>query len=368
MPASHTFRFFGIDWTVNGEHSTDTWVFVTYWLFASPIILTSFGPKVPPTAVLGFYAYMVVAYTASAWLIVNLLFPSYIPKRRFSLAFVSLLSIMFITAIGNQLVAVQLMGDSGKFWLSTVKFNLPNDAQNILTVVAILAGKKYFDERQRNTLLESERRQSELQRLRAQVDPHFLFNSLNILDILIESNPDEARHFVHRLSNLYRYLIRHRDEDLVPAAEEVDHARDYRYLIERRFGNTFRFRENFASEELQGFYLPPGALQTVLENIFKHSVATATAPVEVDLGLDGKTLVVANDFRPKPARAARVTPSTNDPDGSGSGLENLRRRLALMSDGELTAGLDDKRWVVRIPLVSTAPVLAKAVTPQTTFA
>lgn len=339
--------------------SSDAYAYLAYWVFASPIILANFhGEEWTLPVRLTYYGYMVVAYTASAHLSVEIIISRWRVRHGPSLVMPTLFSLLVLVSTGTYALDVWVLKTEAGWWYATWNWNLANDAQNVLTIVAILAGKRYVVERQRTLRLESERRQSELQRLRAQVDPHFLFNSLNILDILIEDRPDEARHFVHRLSNLYRYLIRHRDEDLVSAAEELQYARDYRYLVERRFGQAFRFRENFDARALDNRYLPPGALQTVLENVFKHNAGTVAQPVHIDLdlttGTDGDTLVVTNDYRPK------AVANAPQGDGTSSGLDNLHRRVSLLSDRAVTTGLEGERWRVGIPLVGEAPAASAA--------
>ena len=335
--------------TVAPDHRTDTLAFVAYWLLASPFILSSWSPEEQAANNhLVFYAYMVVSYTAAAWLIVNVVFPNFLTRRRYVLAMGAVLGVLLVVATGTYLIDVAVYDNQPDWWTATLNYNLGNDAQNVLTLVAILAGKKFIAERQRATELESERRASELARLRAQVDPHFLFNSLNILDILIEDDPAQARQFVHRLSNLYRYLIRHRDEDLVPAADELAYARDYQYLVEQRFGDAFHFREILDSAQLEHRYMPPGSLQTVLENVYKHNLATERNPVTITLEAREEALYITNDFSPKPGNLATH-------ERSGSGTANLLRRYTLLTDDEVYARREEKQWVVRLPLLAASP-------------
>ena len=336
---------------VDPSHRSDTWAYIAYWTVASPFILSSFGDDGDGwtnAIVYAHYAYMVAAYTAASWVIINVLFHSILRAEqravRLIIVMVAMLAVLLIVSTGTHLLDVWAWDSKYSWWYSVLYWNLGNDAQNVLTIVAILAGKKFIRERQRATELESERRQSELSRLRAQVDPHFLFNSLNILDILIEDDPAEARQFVHRLSNLYRYLIRHRDEDLVPAADEVQYARDYQYLVEQRFGGAFRFRENLSPSDLEQCYLPPGALQTVLENVYKHNLATERSPVTITLEARDGALFVTNDFAPKPGELATH-------ERSGSGTANLLRRYSLLTDEAVYTRREDGHWVVRLPLL-----------------
>ncbi len=330
-------------------HRSDAYAYLAYWVFASPIILSSFhGEEWTLTVRLAYYAYMVLAYSAAAWMTVEFVFTRRRGRYGLFLAMPPLLAIILLVSTGTYALDAYILGSEATWWHATWQWNLANDAQNVLTIVAILAAKRYAEERERTVTLESERHQAQLQQLRAQVDPHFLFNSLNILDILIDDDPTEAKAFVHRLSNLYRYLIRHRNEDLVPAAEELAYARDYHYLVERRFGAAFHFRENLSPAELQDRVLPPGALQTVLENVYKHNLATERQPVTIQLDLrrapGGDALYVTNDFAPKPGELATH-------ERSGAGTANLIKRYGLLTDQAAYARREGEYWVVRLPLL-----------------
>ena len=333
---------------------SDALPFVAYWLLASPIILNSFhGPEWTLPVKLTYYGYMVVAYSAAAYFTVERIFTRRLRGTDYLWAMPALMVVLLVVTTGTYALDRLVLHTEASWWHATWNWNIANDAQNVLTIVAILAGKRFVDERQRTTELESERRQAELQRLRAQVDPHFLFNSLNILDILIEDDPSEARQFVHRLSNLYRYLIRHRDEDLVPVADELQHARDYDYLVRQRFGEAFRLRENVDPAEVEGAFLPPGALQTALENVYKHNLATERQPVTISLELSGGSLYVVNDYAPKPGRLATH-------ERSGSGVANLVRRYGLLDEAEVYARREGERWVARLPLIRLEPAPASS--------
>ena len=83
--------------------------------------------------------------------------------------------------------------------------------------------------------------ESELRNLKAQIDPHFLFNNLNVLRGLIQQDPAEANEYLGRFANLYRFLIRHKDDDFVPLADELRFVDEYVYLLRHRFGTGLRF-------------------------------------------------------------------------------------------------------------------------------
>ena len=344
------------------DHRSDVWPFLAYWVFASPIILNSFhGEEWTWPVRLVYYAYMVAAYSAAAWFTVEYLFARRLRGWDYLWAMPALLAVLLAVTTGTYALDKWIIDTEASWWYATWNWNLANDAQNVLTIVAILVGKRFVDERQRAAALESERRQSELSRLRAQVDPHFLFNSLNILDVLIEVDPAHARQFVHRLSNLYRYLIRHRDEDLVPAADELRYARDYHYLVEQRFGASFAFRQNLPDADLRDRYMPPGSLQAVLENVYKHNLATERNPITITLEARGDALYVANDFSPKPGDLAPR-------ERSGSGTANLTRRYSLLTDEEVYARREGGQWVVRLPLLTASPSSRTRAQPSGTAA
>ena len=355
------FRFLGVEWRVAPASRSDGLTLVLYWLVASPLILASFTREVGGWRMLASYAAIVVLLTTATVAIVNVLLPTFLARRRYAASAVAYLAILVAVAGLSYGADALLYGWEGRSWEAFARLKLPNEAQNLLTVVAIVAGKKFNDERVRRADLEAERGRAELSRLRAQVDPHFLFNALNILDVLIEDDAPEARRFVHRLSSLYRYLIRHRDEDLVPAADELRYARDYHYLVEQRFGASFAFRQNLPDADLRDRYMPPGSLQAVLENVYKHNLATERNPITITLEARGDALYVANDFSPKPGDLAPR-------ERSGSGTANLTRRYSLLTDEEVYARREGGQWVVRLPLLTASPSSRTRAQPSGTAA
>ena len=352
-------RFLGIDWFKTTYTKSDAIVFISFWVVGFPIFYTTSFENLNIFLRLFANLYLVTIYTAGSWFIVNILFPTFLTEKKlYSLSLWLVVIVLVIYPISSLVVGLFYGGEKFNLsWLGLI-YESANNFQNILMLVALLIGKKFFEQQRHTLKLESERRQAELQRLRAQVDPHFLFNSLNILDILIEDDPSTARAFVHRLSNLYRYLIRHRDEDLVPAADEMQHARDYNFLVEQRFGGAFHFRENFEPAKLEKAYIPPGSLQTVLENVYKHNLATERNPVTVTIECKDDALYVINDYSPKPGELA--THET-----SGSGTANLLRRYALLTDEETYSRQQGAHWMARLPLLfleegsSTAAIAVK---------
>ena len=191
-----------------------------------------------------------------------------------------------------------------------------------------------------------------LQALQQHVDPHFLFNNLNILGALIEPTNEAAHEYVAHLASLYRYLVRTREQEAVPVAEELAFARDYQALLRRRFGAAYQFEEQLdaSDAELRRLLLPPGVLQELLANAVKHNLASRAQPLWVQLHLTPTALVVRNARQPRPQPAS----------GEGSGLASLRARFALLADVPVLVEQTEAYFAVTLPLT---PGLAPAHAP-----
>ncbi|WP_303312720.1 sensor histidine kinase [Hymenobacter sp. BT730] len=183
--------------------------------------------------------------------------------------------------------------------------------------------------------------------LQQHVDPHFLFNNLNILAALIEPGNHPAQNYLTHLASLYRYLVRTRKHEAVPVGEELAFARDYQFLLTCRFGKAYEFTEEMqvGAEELATRLVPPGVLQELLTNAVKHNLASRAHPLRVRVLVTPTALTVHNDRRPRPTPAA----------GEGSGLTALRSRLALLADVPVHIDDTPAYFAVTLPLT---PVLA----------
>ena len=204
-----------------------------------------------------------------------------------------------------------------------------------------MVGKRFFDIQREYLVLEKEKQENELKMLKSQIDPHFLFNNLNILDVLIERDPQVARVYLKKLASLYRYLIRHKDEEVVTLNEEWNFAGDYIYLLQQRFGEAFHFSRSSGYQGLNEYFIPQGAMQTVIENVVKHNEGDDRQPVDVEISMEGEMIVVSNTLRPK----------LNAGDNNGTGLANLLARYRLLSDRQPVIQNHNGRYVVRLPLI-----------------
>jgi hypothetical protein len=194
--------------------------------------------------------------------------------------------------------------------------------------------------------LEKESAVARLDSLRRQVDPHFLFNSLNALTSLVEEEPQRAVRFIRQLSSVYRYVLESQSQELVPLSEELAFAEAYVFLQKTRLDEALQVELDLPpTAETAALHLPPLALQLLLENALKHNTAYQASPLHLRVAVDATaaTLTVRNTLRPRrlPANEA-----------SGRGLANLRARYAFLTPRPVAAGPVGEEFVVTLPLLA----------------
>lgn len=194
--------------------------------------------------------------------------------------------------------------------------------------------------------LEKETAIARLDSLRRQVDPHFLFNSLNALTSLVEENdPLRAVRFIRQLSQVYRYVLDSESQELVPLADELKFAENYLALQKTRLGDALAVEMNLPPAAVAPYYVPPLALQLLLENVLKHNAAYQADPLQLRVTLDpgAHTLTVRNTRRPR-----RLAPG----ESSGRGLANLAARYAFLTSQPVVSGEANGEFVVTLPLLA----------------
>ncbi|HET7897908.1 MAG TPA: histidine kinase, partial [Flavisolibacter sp.] len=141
-------------------------------------------------------------------------------------------------------------------------------------------------------------KQSQLMGLKSQVNPHFLFNSLNSLSSLISEDEKAAEEFLNEMSKVYRYMLRGDDEQLVPLHTELRFIESYIHLLDRRFGQSLQVNVNIRDED-RNKLIPPLSLQVLIENAFTQNSMSKTEPLVIDICTDGSRLLVCNNRKPK---------------------------------------------------------------------
>lgn len=177
--------------------------------------------------------------------------------------------------------------------------------------------------------------------LKNQLDPHFLFNSLNVLTSLIEEDPKQAQRFTTALSKVYRYVLEQKNKDLVPVNEELDFARTYVKLLTMRFEDGIAF-EIPETSSIPDAKIVPLSLQLLLENAVKHNVVTSSKPLRIKVFEDHGKLVVQNNLQEKPVVKR----------SSGVGLRNIQQRYSILSNREVNIIKTASDFMVELPMLT----------------
>jgi sensor histidine kinase YesM len=189
--------------------------------------------------------------------------------------------------------------------------------------------------------LKSEKLASQYQSLKDQLNPHFLFNSLNALSNLVFESPERSAEFIQELSKIYRYVLDVQDEQLVSLKKELDFASHYLSLQKIRFEDGLEYFIDVNSSET--LYLPPLSLQLLLENAIKHNIASREKPLHIMIEQIENCLIVRNRLQPK---------LTKEASQKGIGLSNIQKRYALLSDQKPIITQTEKEYIVELPLLT----------------
>ena len=181
---------------------------------------------------------------------------------------------------------------------------------------------------------------AELVSLKQQIDPHFLFNSLNTLLTLIDQSKDSAQDFVQELSKVYRFILKIKDKDLIEMEEELNFVKSYLFLLSHRFQKNLRVEFNL-NEETKQKLIVPASLQMLVENCVKHNVVSINKPLTVKIYNDGDVLIVKNNRQPK----------IGETNSEGIGLENLCKRFSYFTEKKVEIIESNHEFIVKLPMI-----------------
>jgi two-component system, LytTR family, sensor kinase len=203
----------------------------------------------------------------------------------------------------------------------------------------------YFLHQWKQSIAEAERlkrqhTQSQLEALRNQINPHFLFNSLNTLSSLIPEDPKTSVDFVQKLSSVYRTILDLREKPVVTLREELEFLDDYIYLIKTRFGESIHFNRHI-EQACYTCYLAPLSIQMLVENAIKHNITSSKKPLQITITANEGQIVISNNLQPKAQPTA----------GTGTGLDNIRNRYRLIFHQEIEVEKEETSFKVTLPLV-----------------
>jgi len=220
----------------------------------------------------------------------------------------------------------------------------------ITLLIASIYEAEYFFRLWKNSIIDNEKLKREnlkaqFDTLKNQVNPHFLFNSLNTLSAIITEKPEQAVTFVEKLSALYRYILQYRNEEAVSLSTEIENIESYFYLQSIRFGDNLILSKQLPQQCL-AYQLPALSLQVLAENAVKHNVVSAAKPLTLTLTLEmiqnKPYLIVTNNLQAKKALE----------DSTGLGLYNLMERYRQICAEELFIFKTATDFIVKLPLIN----------------
>lgn len=185
---------------------------------------------------------------------------------------------------------------------------------------------------------------AQFESLKNQLDPHFLFNSLNVLSSLIDENPSQAQKFTASMSKIYRYVLEQKDKELVTIEDEIEFAKTYCDLLKTRFEDSVNFIFDVKNEDLRRFVVPL-SLQLLLENCIKHNLATSSKPLLIKIFTEGDTLCIENNLQIREQMK----------ESAGIGLSNIVQRYSLLTNKNVFIEKSEDYFKVKLPVLSEKP-------------
>lgn len=185
---------------------------------------------------------------------------------------------------------------------------------------------------------------AQFESLKNQLDPHFLFNSLNVLSSLIDENPKQAQKFTASMSKIYRYVLEQKDKELVTVEDEIEFAKTYCDLLKTRFEGSVDFIFDVKKEDYRR-YVVPLSLQLLLENCIKHNFATSSKPLIIKIFSENDTLCIENNLQVREQMK----------ESAGIGLANIVQRYSLLTKRNVFIEKSEDYFKVKLPVLSDKP-------------
>jgi len=201
-----------------------------------------------------------------------------------------------------------------------------------------------FFQNWKKSLLEAERIKAEMlsykyEALQNQINPHFLFNSFNVLSDLVYEDQKKAVDFIRQLSQLFRYVLDSRDRELVPIKEELEFIEAFSYLLQTRFEEKLSIQLDFKARENE--MIVPMTLQLLIENCVKHNEISALQPLKVKIVRNGDYLKVENNLQ---AKAKGI-------ESKQTGLDNIRQQFKYFTQKEIVIRETGQSFSVEVPVI-----------------
>ncbi len=254
------------------------------------------------------------------------------------IAFFAALSV--VAFIGPVLHSYPLEKSIEPFKLNVIYAGLVNLFFHLLNAIFF-----FFDE-YRKKLLETEELKrtstlSQLQLIKSQINPHFLFNSLNVLSGMVVKDNPEANRYIEEFSKVYRYILSHQEKELVTLETEMEFIKPYIFLLEKRFPEALKFDIRIDANAAR-LHIIPVAIQMIIENAIKHNIASKSKPLYISLEVNEKNVLsIRNNLQPR----VSIERSTQ------IGLQNIKKRYELVSGKDVVVMNKDAVFEVQLPLL-----------------
>lgn len=275
-------------------------------------------------------------------------------KKRAILSIISIVIANFVLVyLCNYInfVIIQKVATTEKFFGGDYNFRNWFMINIALLISAFLHAKSFMSELSKTSKKEvveqkliAKSANAQFESLKNQLDPHFLFNSLNVLSSLIDENPNQAQKFTASMSKIYRYVLEQKDKELVTVEEEIEFAKTYCELLKTRFEDSVDFEFNVEREDLRKFVVPL-SLQLLLENCIKHNFATSSKPLLIKVFSENKTLCIENNLQARELIK----------ESAGIGLANIVQRYALLTKENVFIEKSEDYFKVKLPILFGKP-------------
>ena len=273
------------------------------------------------------------------------------PGKRFLMGFAAMIVYVTLAACLINVIFFLVLApevDWGGISSEILKSTLIAVGFTIVVMLFIYSGSFFKSWRQAAINVEKLKRESiasQYEVLKNQVNPHFLFNTLNALTALIYEDREKAIKFINKFSEVYRYVLDSRDKEVVAVSEELNFIRAFVYLLQVRYEDNLTV--DIPGNSVDG-YIPPMVLQLLVENAVKHNVIADDQPLNISIRLDDRKVVIENNLTGN--KETRKSPENLD-NQEGIGLRNIISRYEILTDRRVEVEHDDRCFRVTLPVL-----------------
>ncbi|MBD0403774.1 sensor histidine kinase [Flammeovirga sp. EKP202] len=312
----------------------------------------SFGGVFPLTFRGMIFTFTFVSYWLTIWYV-----SEHIQKKISPLNTLSIVTINVLIGIycGLSSTVIYMLGDTylfqnGHLWEEIPFYNPELSVALciiyllIFTVYAYVQKIFQLKEKEVNVeQLEKEMFKSQYMSLKAQIEPHFLFNSLSVLSSIVHTDQNLASEFIIKLSKTLRYIIEQNKRVLVSLGEELKVVEDYFFLLKTRFGEAIQLQNNIDPNIIETIMIPPASIQVLVENAVKHNKLSMKKPLLITIALKENLIIVTNNYDKKEVEET----------STGMGLSNINKRYQLIAGKNIIIEKNQDTFKVSLPALST---------------